>query len=423
MHIKNLIEKTLESKLAFLGAIIIGGFIGVFFHGVAEALGYLSEIFIDVMKMCVLPIIVSSLILSVSHFTLALQSNNVLGIIFKLFLMLGFCSILGMTVPSILGTGQSLDPGTSQELKEIIEKSAQVTLAMDEPLEKFNQSALLTLFLDLIPENIFSAFAKNSVLSIVVFSIIFGIFLGKYTRPDSEISNVLQQVKETFFHIFGALEFLAPIILMCIVAKDAAELGPDTLIGLADFVVHFYIMVFLLIVILGIGMMLYMRMSFWDWYMIIREPLIIAFATQSSAAAIPTSITAMTRFRYAQEFAQLMIPLGSIIGRFGNILYFSFCTIFAAHVFQVELSLSSYGLILVLSTMAGISTTGQVGTLSVSLLSVVLTPLGIPFESLYPVLVAIESLIDPGRTMVTVHANCALVSFLRKPDPLQKSVA
>ena len=157
------------------------------------------------------------------------------------------------------------------------------------------------------------------------------------------------------------------------------------------------------------------KTSFSQWYNIIKDPLIVAIATQSSVASIPTSINAMKRFNYDPKFVQLIIPLGSLIGRYGVILYFGFCAIFATQIYSLELSWSDYVLIMFVAVLAGVSTSGQSSTLGLSSLSLILTPLGIPFESIQPLLIAVDAFVDPARSFTIVHTSCVIVSLVDQP--------
>lgn len=415
MQIKKAIVTILDSKLSFLAAVFIGLAIGLYLPNLSTSLGYISELFIDMMKMCVLPIVITSVTLSIAHFTSTFGNQKPLRITFVSLLTLMLCAAIGMLIAWIFEPGAHLDTTNSADLKAAVDKSALTIRGLYEPFESKVGTGALELILNLIPNNIFGALAKNSVLQIIVFAVIFGIALGKYSEVDAHIKLVIQQTLDVFTRIFNAISFIFPIILAFIVAHDVSKLGPETFVGMGPFITQYYIAVIVLFCITSIVMILHMRIGLRDWISIIREPVIIALATQSSTASIPPSIVAMKRFNYNPNLVQLLIPLGSIIGRYGNILYFGFCTMFAVQLYHVDLLLPDYILLLFLTILAGISTSGQSGILSLSALALVLTPVGIPYAGFSALLIAIDTVIDPARTLAIVHTNCAAVSLMSEP--------
>lgn len=415
MKTKEIIIKVLDSKLSFLGAVFIGLVIGLYMPHLAESLGYISELFIDLMKMCVLPIVITSVTLSIAHFTSTMTEQNLFRIFIISFLTLILCAAIGMLVAWFFEPGAHLDTTSSIELKAAVDKSALTIRGLYEPFESKVTTGVLEIILNLIPSNIFGALAKNSVLQIIVFSVIFGIALGKYSDVDAHIKLVIEQTLDVFSRIFNAISFIFPIILIFIVAKDVSHLGPGTFVGMGPFISQYYFAVFILFILTSIFMILHMRINLRSWINIIREPVIIALATQSSTASIPPSIVAMKRFNYNPNLVQLLIPLGSIIGRYGNILYFGFCAIFAVQLYHIDLKLLDYLLLLLLTVLAGISTSGQSGILSLSALALILTPVGIPYAGFSALLIAIDTVIDPARTLAIVHTNCASISLMSHP--------
>jgi proton glutamate symport protein len=422
MSLKTILKKTVENKLSFLAALVIGTLIGTYLPSFGKPLGDIGDLFVNILKMCVLPIVITSISLSIAHFMLSKINQSVVKILLIMSLALVVCSVIGAGTAHFLKPGSHIDPSRSEAVKKLVDDAAQTQLAIDEPLEVRLSSGTLEILLNVIPSNIFGALASNSILQIIIFSIIFGIALGSFSDKESHLINLIRQVLEIFTEIFEAIAHFFPLILMLLLARDIAEVGPDILITMGSFVAKFYVAVLILFIICSIIITVRTRTSYLQSFAIMQNPIIIALATQSSAAAIPPSITAMRRFNFDDNLIKLLIPLGSIIGRFGNILYFGFCAVFALQLYGIDLSPLQFVLVLGITIIAGIATAGQSGELSLSALAIVLTPVGIPITGILPLLQAVDTLVNPARTLSIVHTNCAALALITKPHGPPRSL-
>ena len=118
---------------------------------------------------------------------------------------------------------------------------------------------------------------------------------------------------------------------------------------------------------------------------------------------------------YDENLVQLLVPLGAMIARFGNIMYFGFCAIFAFQLYGVEVGFIDFILISMISILAGWSTAAQAGILSLAGISFILEPAGIPITGILVILAAADIIIDPIRTVSVIHTNCAAIAWIGKP--------
>lgn len=416
MNLKHVIKQTLDNKLSFLGGAIIGIAIGLIQPSWGEPMGHVGDIFIDILKMCVMPIVIGSISLSIAHLLhrkITQRTNNIPLILLSIFLI---CSFIGTTSAILLQPGTNIDSSSSPHLKEVLDNSAQSTKSLDAPIELNLSSGFIELIFKAFPDNIFAALSTNNLLQIVVFSIIFGIALGRFSEHDAHIMYLTKQILEIFSNIFEEIIKFFPVILILLLAKEASVVGFDLIIAMGSFITKFYMAFIFLFILSTIVIKIRTKTSFYLTLKTMFNPNLIAFATRSSNASIPSSMNAMQSFNYDRSLIQLLIPLGSIIGRFGYILYFGFCTIFALQLYSIDLSLMDYILVIMITILAGISTTGQEeGTLALSSLAVVLAPIGIPIAGILPLLFAVDFFIDPFRTMTTVNTNCAALTLMGSP--------
>jgi proton glutamate symport protein len=155
------------------------------------------------------------------------------------------------------------------------------------------------------------------------------------------------------------------------------------------------------------------------------DPIMISFATRSSFAALPAAISALQDdLRFERESVSLMLPLGITIGRYGNIVYFALASLFVIQLYNQPLSGAGLAIVIIGSVFAGIATAGSSGILTLSMISIVLAPLGLPVETILIVMIAVDTVIDPMRTFLIVYLNLAATALIvHRPDAIAPAVA
>jgi proton glutamate symport protein len=139
----------------------------------------------------------------------------------------------------------------------------------------------------------------------------------------------------------------------------------------------------------------------------------ISFATRSSFAALPASISAMQNdLHFERESVSLMLPLGITIGRYGNIIYFALASLFVVQLYNQPLSAAELAIIVTGSVFAGMATAGSLGLLTLAMIGIVLTPLGLPVEAVLIIMMAVDAVIDPMRTFLIVYVNIAATALI-----------
>jgi ABC-type amino acid transport substrate-binding protein len=152
------------------------------------------------------------------------------------------------------------------------------------------------------------------------------------------------------------------------------------------------------------------------------DPIIISLVTRSSFATLPSAIKSLSQdLGYYERSTNLFFSLGTTLGRFGNILYFSIAAIFVAQLYGAELGIMQYGILALGSLLAGVATAGASGIATLNLMSIVLTPLSLPFEAVIIIFIAIDTIADPMRTMLIVLTNMAANTLIvPRVDPMNR---
>ena len=145
----------------------------------------------------------------------------------------------------------------------------------------------------------------------------------------------------------------------------------------------------------------------------LKEPIILAFGTRNGFATLPSALDALhEKLNFDQTSTNLLVPLGLTICRYGNVLYFAVAIMFIAQLYNASLGLSGMTMALIGTVLAGMATSGATGIVILSMLAIVLEPLKLPLEAVLILFIAIDPIVEPMRTVITVHSSCSAASLI-----------
>jgi hypothetical protein len=143
------------------------------------------------------------------------------------------------------------------------------------------------------------------------------------------------------------------------------------------------------------------------------EPVMLAFATRNSMATLPSAITCLDeKMSFDSTSVNLTLPLGMTLGRFGNIFYFAVAVFFVVQIYGTDLAAVQYVTIFIGVIFAGTATAGASGIVTLSVISIVLSPLNLPVEAVLVIFMAIDPIIDPFRTFLLVYGNICATTLI-----------
>jgi len=179
-----------------------------------------------------------------------------------------------------------------------------------------------------------------------------------------------------------------------------------------ELLAEFYMsLVILWVLLLSIGW-IFLRNRIWTLIRYIREPLLIAFSTASSEAALPKLFEQLDRFGVPRRISGFMLPLGYSFNLDGSMMYMSFATIFIAQAYGIDLPIMTQILIL-LTLMISSKGVAAVPRASLVVITGTLAMFGLPVEGVALIL-AIDQFLDMGRTATNVVGNAVATSVITK---------
>ncbi|MGJ5719913.1 glutamate/aspartate:proton symporter GltP [Morganella sp. B601] len=395
-------------------ALILGVIIGAILHDndnkdwlIVNFLAPAGKIFIQLIKMIVVPIVISTLVVGIA----GVGSTKQLGKLgFKTILYFEFITtiaiIVGITLANVFQPGVGIDMSSLSQVDiSQYEKTTQ-------QVESHSHGIMGTI-LSLVPENIFAAMSGGQMLPVIFFAVIFGLGLSSLPREKKEpLLTVLQTFSEAMFRVTHMIMMYAPIGVFALISVTVANFGFSSLIPLIKLVVlvHAAIIIFA-VVILG-GVAKYCGINIFTLMRILKDELILAYSTASSETVLPRIMDKMEQYGASKSITSFVIPIGYSFNLDGSTLYQSIAAIFIAQLYGIDLSIWQE-ITLVLTLM--ITSKGIAGVPGVSFVVLLATlgSVGIPLEGL-AFIAGIDRILDMARTALNVVGNALAALIIAK---------
>jgi proton glutamate symport protein len=406
----------LKNPWIVLLSIAAGVAFGTFLKPEAIALAPIGDMYLFLIQMCVLPILVTAIVSSLTRIMKNRSAKGYLGRMVLVFVTLMLLmSATGAIAGLISQPGKNLDDKTIQTLGKIINATKDngvLEMSLNDPsADVVKQKASLFDFLkEIVPSNIFNALGNGRALEIVFFAIIFGIVLGFIKDQNAElVVHFMQSLLEAFQKLITWAMYGLPFALIILIGGQVAQVGPEMFLAMTKFIGVFYLTGCLLFIFCTV--ILWIRSGLKNPLQVFKamiDPIMISFATRNSFAALPASISSLQdRLKLDPTATNLMLPLGTTICRFGNIFYFALAAVFVAQLYNTPIGIGEFTIIILGAVLAGTATAGASGLLTLPMIGFVLAPLGLPVEAILIIFMAVDSIIDPMRTFLIVYVNAA----------------
>jgi len=358
-----------------------------------------GKMFVTGLKMLVVPLVFFSLITGVLGIGDIGALGKVGGKSFALYMLTTAIAIaVGISIAATIGIGEG------------VHMTSTVSFTAKEA------PALSSVLIDIIPSNAVNAMALGKMLQIIFFSILVGIsilMVGKKAEPIVELIEIGNEIMMKMVNIVMAV---APYAVFALLAKAISNLGLGLLVDLAGYVLVLIaaLMIHLFVTLMSI-LKIFSGMSPSIFLRKMRETQIFAFSTSSSNATIPVTLRAVTdRLGVNNSVASFTVPFGATINMDGTAIMQGVATVFIANAYGVDLGISGYLTVIMMSVLASIGTAGVPGV-GLIMLSMVFTQVGLPVEGIGLIL-GVDRLLDMIRTAVNVSGDAAVSVIVAKSE-------
>lgn len=387
--------------------LILGIIVGAIFYGNPSIQTYLQPIgtiFIRLIKMIVIPIVVSSLIVGVAGVGDIKKLGKLGGKTILYFeIITTIAIIIGLSAANIF------HPGTGINMNALHKGNIDSYVTTTKEVE--NHSMIDTL-VNIVPANLFETLGKGDMLPIIFFSVLFGLGVAAIGEKGKPVLGFFQGTAEAMFYVTNQVMKFAPFGVFALIGVTVSTFGVSSLIPLSKLILAVYgTMIFFILVVLG-GMAKLVKINLFDLLRILKDELILAYSTASSETVLPKLMQKMERFGCPKAITSFVIPTGYSFNLDGSTLYQALAAVFIAQMYGIHLSIGQQiSLMLVLMvTSKGIA--GVPGVSFVVLLAT-LGSVGIPLEGL-AFIAGVDRILDMARTAVNVVGNSLAAIVMSK---------
>ena len=386
--------KNYKSTIILLASIILGGIIGLIFGEKATVLSPFGDIFINLMFVVIVPLI----FLTITTAIVKMESPKRLGkIMSRIVIVFVIMSVISALIGLVSTYSIKLvDNSDSSSIMELLDEST----VIDTELSILERTASILTVSD------FSLLlSKDSIIALLLFSIIFALAIRKSKEKGEVVKNVLFGLNEVVLNIVNIIMYYAPIGLGCYFAALIGTYGESIAVGfLKTFVVYTVVCVIVYFVVYSIYVLIAGgKKGLKAYWRVILSPTATALATCSSAACIPVNVKATKESGVSDDIAETTIPMGTTFHKDGSVIGSVFKIMFLVYLFEMSPSIWTVLGVSLLATLLVTAVPVGGGTISEMF---ILTLMGFPASAL-PILTIIATVIDAPATVLNVVGDTA----------------
>lgn len=359
-----------------------------------------GNLFLALIKMVVIPLVLSSIILGIT-------SSEDINFLKKVSIRIFPYFIATTMVATTIGAGMALviQPGKyidSTLIADIMEGSPAAMASDVEPAEKAHLTDRL---IGLIPTNYIKSALDQDMLATVVLALFLGMAMVAIAPERMQpMFAFVGAVQDISMKIIEWTMKLAPIAVFALICNITMRVGIGAIVGMAAYMGSVVLGLFLLLLLYLFIVWALGKMSPLDFLKNIGSVQLLAFSTSSSAATIPLAMTtAEQRLKVDEPIARFIIPLGATINMDGTALYQVCATVFLSQVYGVELGLSMLIVVIITTVGASIGTPSTPGV-GIVILATILQGIGVPASGI-ALIIGVDRILDMTRTTVNVTGD------------------
>lgn len=359
-----------------------------------------STIFINLLKMLIVPLIFFSLVSGIS----SLNNLSSLGKITSKTIAL-YLATTAIAVSLSLFIGTIFKPGSGY--------SSSISVA---PESLPQSQGVFETIVNIFPSNILEAMANNEMLAVVFFSILFGLALSKTNHLTDNLSNSFEKLNTVFMQLVITVISFAPIGVFCLIGKFVIADGLDVFQEAFKYVVLLIaVLIIHAFVTYSLILKLFTTISIKRFFVKMKDVAIFAFSTSSSAATIPVTLkTVQDELGVNKNVASFVVPVGATINMDGTAIMQGMATVFIAQMSGIDLTLIQYVQVVLLAVVASIGAAAvpSAGTITLVL---ILQQFGLPLEAI-GIILAVDRILDMLRTSVNVTGDAAVSCIVAESE-------
>ncbi len=364
-----------------------------------EYVPLLSDIFLNLVKMIIAPLVFSTLVVGVAKLGDINSVGRIGGKTMLWFISATFVSLfLGMILVNLFQPGKMMQlPLPPENASTGLEHTA---ISVKEFIKH------------VFPKSVFDAMAKNEILQIIVFSLFFGIGAAATGPKADGVVKAMDSLAHIMLKVTGYVMNFAPFAVYGALTAVLAKQGAGVLVNYGIFIFEFYASLLILWAIILLAGFAVIRQKIVSLIKHIVDPILIAYTTSSSEAALPKTIHQLEKFGCSNKIVSFVLPLGYSFNLDGSMMYMTFASLFIAQSYGIDLSVEQQitMLLVLMLTSKGIA---GVPRASLVVIAGTLSMFNIPEAGLL-LLMGIDPILDMGRSATNVVGNSVATAVVSK---------
>lgn len=405
--------------LAIILAVIVGtlleqdsAILGIAFYDVFDFMGTL---FLNALKMIVVPLIASSIISGVGNLGAADSFGRLGGKTISFYMLSSLLAILiGLAFVNLLTPGviDGEPAGERLNLSPPEEVASQLQV-----VKEHGAGDLAQVFLNMVPPNIIQAAADGQMLGMICFSLLFGFYMRKISVDlQRTLTDFWQAIFETMMAVTLFIMKFAPLGVFGLIAKTVMSTGFDAFKPLlVFFVTVLFALIFHTFITLSLALKTIGRVNPLLHYKAMVPAMLTAFSTDSSSATLPVTMECVEKNAgVSNRISSFVLPLGATINMDGTALYECVAAMFIAQAYGLELGFATQFSIVLVALLTSIGVAG-IPAASLVAITVILTVIGLPAEGIGMLLVT-DRILDMLRTVVNIFSDSCCAVIIAKTE-------
>ncbi len=364
-----------------------------------------GTVFINMIKMVVVPLIFFSLVSGITSMTNAESFKRVGFKSVAAFLVTGaFAVCIGLAFGTVFHPGVGVD---LTSLKAHVSSSAPATIP--KPV------SLIQIFVDMVPTNIIEAMAKDNILQVVVFAIFVGITLNALGEKVKNLTDLCQSAAQLVFKMIATIIKFSPYGVFALTSWVVGTQGIEILLALLKLVGTVTGALLTQYLLFGVMIVVFAQMSPMPFYRKMVEAQILAFSTSSSKATLSTAMRVVNeKIGVSKSSTSFVLPLGASINMDGTAIYLGICSLFFSQAYNIPLDAHHYFILILTATLGSIGAAGIPGG-SLIMMGMVFTSVGLPLEGI-AIIAGVDRILDMMRTTVNITGDSLITMLVDKSE-------
>lgn len=383
-------KKKLALPVKILLGMAIGAVAGLILGDKIAAISFIGDVFMRLLKMCIYPLILLSIISGISQVADVTRLKKV-GLTFAVY----WVASSALAALTGIGFATLMKPGVG------------IDISNAEAVEAVAKPDILGSFVGWVPNNPFESLATGNVIQIIVFAIIFGIILAtvKNTESGCFVAKMVDSLNDIIGRVVGWVISLAPYGVCALTAVMVGTFGLQVMGGIAKMLITLYCaLAFMLLVIYPLIMKFVCKVSPVKFFKNVYPVMLMALSTMSSSATLPVTMKCTKeRLGVPDDIVNLVAPPAATINMHGAAVEHPLYVIFAAQLFGVRLSLIEVLVLVSLGIVMSAGAAGMPGS-GIMMATIMLEIMGMPL-TMIPWLTGVYFLIDLVSTTMNVTGD------------------